>query len=231
MKVIKPGDIGYGVLIEQDAGYISSNLNDVNSINENFQVKENEPILINCILQKWGVKNRNGRIYPKDVLTNQVNEYQKIVLDNCAISEANHPSDSVITLGNISHMITKMWWGEGDNENVLYGQLKLIVSPGYLKYGVCSVIGDQILLYIQNKIKIGISSRGVGSLKKINGEDIVQNDFELIGFDLVSTPSTPGAYLFPEKSSFKETYENKNGILIKEENTKIINAIDKFLLF
>lgn len=166
MKIIKSGDIGYGILIENDAGYISSNLNNTRFINENFEVKENEPILINCILQKWGVKNRNGRIYPKDVLLNQVNEYQKIVLDNSAISEANHPSDSVISLGNISHMITKMWWGEGENENVLYGQLKLIVSPGYLKYGVCSVIGDQILLYIQNKIKIGISSRGVGSLKK-----------------------------------------------------------------
>lgn len=231
MKIIKSGDIGYGILIENDAGYISSNLNNTRFINENFEVKENEPILINCILQKWGVKNRNGRIYPKDVLLNQVNEYQKIVLDNSAISEANHPSDSVISLGNISHMITKMWWGEGENENVLYGQLKLIVSPGYLKYGVCSVIGDQILLYIQNKIKIGISSRGVGSLKKINGEDIVQNDFELIGFDLVSTPSTPGAYLFPNKSSFKETYENKNDVLIKEDNTKIINAINKFLIF
>jgi hypothetical protein len=130
-------------------------------------------------------------------------------------------------------MITKMWWGTGEQENVLYGQLKIIVSPGYSRYGVVSVIGDKIVLYLQNKIKLGISSRGVGTLKEINGENLVQGDFELIGFDLVSTPSTPGAYLFPEKrgdKSFGENYINKNGILIKEEEGKIIKAINNFLL-
>jgi len=142
-------------------------------------------------------------------------------------------NSSIISLQNISHMITKMWWGTGEQENVLYGQLKIIVSPGYIRYGVVSVIGDKIVLYLQNKIKLGISSRGVGTLKEINGENLVQGDFELIGFDLVSTPSTPGAYLFPEKrgdKSFGENYINKNGILIKEEEGKIIKAINNFLL-
>jgi hypothetical protein len=126
-----------------------------------------------------------------------------------------------------------MWWGNGDQENVLFGQLKLIVSPGYIKYGVVSVIGDKIVLYLQNKIRLGISSRGVGTLKEINGENLVQDDFELIGFDLVATPSTPGAFLFPEKKgeiSFGENYINKNEVLIKEENTKIMSALNKFLL-
>jgi len=142
-------------------------------------------------------------------------------------------NSSIISLQNISHMITKMWWGKGEQENVLYGQLKLIVSPGYIKYGVISVVGDKIVLYLQNKIKLGVSSRGVGTLKEINGENLVQNDFELIGFDLVATPSTPGAFLFPVKRgdiNFGENYINKDGILLKEEEGKIITALNKFLL-
>jgi hypothetical protein len=142
-------------------------------------------------------------------------------------------NSSIISLANLSHMITKMWWGKGEQENVLFGQLKIIVSPGYIKFGVCSVIGDKIVLYLQNKIKLGVSSRGVGTLKEINGENLVQNDFELIGFDLVATPSTPGAYLFPEKQNnvgFGENYIKKNGLYLNENEKKIVNAINRFLL-
>ncbi|MDA3780508.1 MAG: hypothetical protein PF487_09880 [Bacteroidales bacterium] len=231
-KILQEGETGFGILIEQDAGYISSEINK-DILNENFELKPNEPVLINCILQKWGVKNKNGRIYPKEVLLPEVNTYQNLVDTNSAVSEADHPDSSIISLQNISHMITKMWWGTGEQENVLFGQLKLIVSPGYIKFGVVSVVGDKIVLYLQNKIKLGVSSRGVGTLKEINGENLVQDDFELIGFDLVATPSTPGAYLFPEKDgavSFSENYVNKNGILIKEEEGKINGAINKFLL-
>ena len=147
----------------------------------------------------------------------------------------DHPESSIISLQNISHMITKMWWGKNDDENVLYGQLKIIVSPGYIKYGICSVIGDKIVLYLQNKIKLGISSRGVGTLKEINGENLVQGDFELIGFDLVASPSTPGAFLFPidqvgTNNKFDENHIIKNKISLKENDNKIITAIDMFLL-
>jgi len=231
-KILQAGESGFGILIEHDAGFINSELNP-KIINESFELKPNEPVLINCILQKWGVKNKNGRIYPKDVLLAQVQEYEQLVNTNSAVSEADHPDSSIISLQNISHMITKMWWGKGEHENVLYGQLKIIVSPGYIKYGIVSVIGDKIVLYLQNKIKLGISSRGVGTLKEINGENLVQNDFELIGFDLVATPSTPGAYLFPSQNgetSFGENYVNKKGIYLKEEDSKIIKATEKFLL-
>jgi len=229
-KILQAGETGFGILIESDAGYINSDLNP-QFINEGFELKPNEPVLINCILQKWGVKNKNGRTYPKDVLIPQVQEYQQMVDTNSAVSEADHPDSSIISLQNISHMITKMWWGKGEQENVLFGQIKIIVSPGYIKYGVCSVIGDKVVLYLQSNIRLGISSRGVGTLKEIQGENLVQDDFELIGFDLVATPSTPGAFLFPGKKgdlSFGENYVNKNGILIKED--KIITAIDRFLL-
>ncbi len=231
-RILQAGETGFGILIEHDAGYVKSDLN-TNVINEGFELKENEPVLINCILQKWGVKNKNGRIYPKEILMAQVNEYEKLIQGNSAVSEADHPDSSIISLNNISHMITKMWWGKGDDENVLYGQIKLIVSPGFIRYGVVSVIGDKIILYLMNKIRLGISSRGVGSLKELNGENLVQDDFELIGFDLVATPSTPGAYLFPSTKSsvsFGENYTKKNGVYLKEEDEKIINAVNKFVL-
>jgi len=231
-KILQAGECGFGILIEHDAGYINSDLNPA-VINEAFVLKPNEPVLVNCILQKWGVKNKNGRIYPKDVLLPQVQIYQQLVDTNSAVSEADHPESSIISLQNISHMITKMWWGNDEQENVLFGQLKLIVSPGYIKYGVVSVVGDKIVLYLQNKIKLGISSRGVGTLKEVQGENLVQGDFELIGFDLVATPSTPGAWLFPAKNgeiNFGENYVNKNGIYLKEEDAKILKATNKFLL-
>ena len=230
IKILKAGDTNkFGYLIEHDAGHVTTSKGEI--LNEEFKIKPNEPILINCVLQKWGVKNKNGRIYPKDILVPQINEYEKIVNSNNGIGESDHPDSSIISLANISHLITKMWWGKGDQENVLFGQLKLIVSPGFLKMGIVSVVGDKILLYLQNNIKLGISSRGVGSLKEISGENIVQSDFELIGFDLVATPSTPGAYLFPNvvdiESKLKENiYTNKT--TLKEE--KIIKTLDKYLL-
>jgi hypothetical protein len=231
-KILQAGETGFGILIEHDAGYINSDLNP-QFINEAFELKPNEPVLINCILQKWGVKNKNGRIYPKDVLIPQVEEYRKLVETNSAVSEADHPDSSIISLQNISHMITKMWWGKDEQENVLFGQIKIIITPGFIKFGVVSVVGDKVVLYLQNKIRLGISSRGVGTLKELNGENLVQSDFELIGFDLVATPSTPGAFLFPGKNGevgFGENYIKKNGIYLKEEDSKIITAIDKFLL-
>ena len=231
-KILQAGQTGFGILIESDAGFISSDLNPT-FLTEAFELKPDQPVLINCILQKWGVKNKNGRIYPRDVLIPQVQAYQELINTDSAVSEADHPESSIISLQNISHKIVKMWWGKGEQENVLFGQLKIIVSPGYIKYGIASVIGDKIVLYLQNKIKLGISSRGVGTLKEVNGENLVQNDFELIGFDLVATPSTPGAYLFPDKSSnigFEENYINKNGIMLKEDEIKIVKALDRFLL-
>lgn len=224
-KILQAGETGWGILQESDAGYISYEDNKT-IISEGFEIKPNEPVLINCILQKWGVKNKNGRIYPKDVLMAQVDEYMTMVNGNSAMGEVNHPDSSIISVDNVSHMITKMWWGEGDQENILYGQLKLIVSPGFVKYGVCSMIGDKIVVYLQNKLKLGISSRGVGSLKEVHGENLVQNDFELIGFDLVSTPSTPGAYLFPANSSMKEEKIQKKEQIYEN---KLVKAIDLFL--
>lgn len=236
-KILQAGETGFGILIEQDAGYISPDLNkNLLSENQIIKLEPNKPLYVNCILQKWGVKNKNGRIYPQEVLIPQVEEYRKLVDGNSAVSEADHPDSSIISLHNISHKITKMWWGTGDKENYLFGTIKLIISPGFVNMGIVSVVGDKIVLYLQNGIKLGISSRGVGTLKEVGGENLVQDDFELIGFDLVATPSTPGAYLFPGVKNIEmevgEGYKNnEKGLYLKEEEQdKRTKAIDKFLL-
>lgn len=225
-KVLGMNELGWGILLEMDAGYVSHEQNQ-HLITENFKLNENEPVLVNCILQKWGVKNKNGRIYPKEVLMAQVAEYQKMVDSNAGTGEVDHPDSSVVSVAGTAIMITKMWWGTGDQENILYGQFKVLVTKGYIRSGVRSSPGDIIVHLLENKVRLGISSRGVGSLKEINGENLVQNDFELIGFDVVSTPSTPGSYLYPVvKDNFSENIENKKP-QIKEN--KLIKAIDLFL--
>ena len=233
-KILQRGETGFGILIEADAGYVSSDLNP-DLITEGFVLKPNEPVIVNCILQKWGVENKNGRIYPKEVLIPQVEEYQKLVDTNSAVSEADHPDSSVVSLLNMSHLIKKIWWGVGDKENILYGQLEIITSPAYMREGIVSMVGDKIVEYLKRGIRLGISSRGVGSLKESNGKNIVQNDFELICFDLVASPSTPGAFLFPDQNEMQVGEANKpkleNGIVnLTEENDKVVDAINRFLL-
>lgn len=231
-RILDKDETGFGLLIENDAGYMDHTMNKElynKLITEGLQIKEGEPVLINCILQKWGVKNKNGRIYPKDVLVAEVDRYMESVATNSAISEADHPESSVVSLQNVAHIIKKMWWGTGENHNILYGTLEIITSPGYHKYGVVSMIGDKICEYLKRKIRLGISSRGVGSLKEVDGENIVQKDFELICFDLVASPSTPGAYLFPESETAVSESKKSNGTLITEKHKKIMSKMDRFL--
>lgn len=240
-KILQEGETGYGILIESDAGYVDYNLNKslLESLNENNKIESNKPIYINCILQKWGVENKNGRIYPKEILIPQVGEYQKLVDANSAMSESDHPDSSVVSLDNVSHGIKEMWWGKGDDQHILYGKLELIVTPGYLNLGIASMIGDKILQYLRMGYKLGISSRGIGTLKEINGQNIVQDDFELICFDLVHSPSTPGAHLYNETLQL-ENIKKQGTILgstnivreaskISENDKKLVGLLDSFL--
>ena len=107
-KILQAGESGFGILIEHDAGFISSDINK-DILTETFEIKPNEPVLVNCILQKWGVKNKNGRIYPKDVLIPQVLAYEELVKTNSAVSEADHP-DCV----NASESITSTFFTAPD---------------------------------------------------------------------------------------------------------------------
>ena len=133
------------------------------------------------ICQKSGTKNGNGRVYRKETLQREVENYQKAIQERRALGELDHPDDSVVNLKNCSHLMTKMWW---DGESVM-GKIEVLDTPS----------GKILKELVKAGVKLGISSRGLGSVNEKNGETIVEDDFQLICFDMVSEPSTPGAYL------------------------------------
>jgi len=133
------------------------------------------------LLQKANIKNHNGRIYPREVLFREVNKYAEFVRDRRALGELDHPDSPIVELKNVSHLITDIYM-KGDE---VRGHLEILNTPP----------GQILKSLIQQGVKIGISSRGIGSLQQEADINIVQDDFELIAFDAVSSPSTPGAYL------------------------------------
>ena len=204
MNIIRAGKLGRGLLIEYDAGQISpsdSNNKKIISEMKNNMVQEG-PINFYAILQKCGIENRNGRIYPKDILHREVDRYQELIKQGRALSELNHPESSLVDLERTSHRVTETFW-EGDT---LMGKIEILTSPAYHKSGIVTCVGDIAANLLRYGVTLGISSRGVGSLKKESGQNVVQDDFELICFDLVSSPSTPGAYLFKDLND-KEIYD------------------------
>ena len=201
------------ILIEEDAGYISPK-HEFNEkvINESKNLMDySKPFEFYAVLQKYNVPNRNGRIYPEKILKRESENYKKAINKGTSLSELNHPESSLIDLDRVSHIINEIWW-EG---NVLMGKLKLLTSPGFHERGVCSTKGDLAANYLRQGVTLGISSRGVGSLKKVGEQNEVQDDFELICFDLVSSPSTPGAYLFnnpDDRMKYDENLEEEKKI-------------------
>lgn len=154
-------------------------------------------------LQEAEVKNGNGRVYPMDVLRKQVENYTKgPVSSRTATGELDHPESSVINLKNASHLITKVWW-EG---NDVMGELLLLNTPS-------GKIAQEIVLA---GIPLGISSRGMGSVKQIGETVEVQDDFELLCWDLVSVPSTPNAYMTlseGKQTQINTDYSKVNGLI------------------
>jgi hypothetical protein len=230
IQLLKEGQEGYGLLVETDAGIISNDLTIHNKkVFEDLNIRAKKDdfdghFYIDCKLQEADVLNRNGRVYPRLILERQIEEYQKLINDNAALNEADHPESVTISLQNISHRIAKTWW----SGNAVYGTLDIIVSDSFLREGLGWTIGDKIALYLQRNLKLGISSRGLGSVKKVGGKNIVQDDFELICFDLVATPSTPNAYLFLETKDepLRESVEEINNNVKKYDDSirKIIGG-------
>ena len=204
LRILQPNESGKGILVEYDAGYINpTESRNVEIIREsNGMLDHSKPIEFYAVLQQYNTPNRNGRTYPEKILKREAENYKKMIQKGTALSELNHPESSLIDLDRVSHSITEVWW-EG---NVLMGKIKLLTSPGYHESGICSTKGDLAANYLRQGVTLGISSRGVGSLKKIGEQNEVQDDFELICFDLVSSPSTPGAYLFLNKED-KHLYD------------------------
>ena len=153
-------------------------------------------LIVHGVLQRANMKNQNGRIYPRKILVREAKKYIKsFIKEQRALGELDHPDTSVVNLQNASHNVTEMHW-EGDN---LIGTVEVLGTPS----------GNILTELFKAGIKLGISSRGLGSVESIddNGAEEVQDDFELIAFDFVSNPSTHGAFMHPMNESIKDSKE------------------------
>lgn len=226
MKILGPNDVGVrGFLIEYDAGYVSPEENKA-FLTEIKDMDFSQDLILYAVLQKFDTPNKNGRIYPKHLLERENQKYQIIIQKGGALNELNHPSSSLIDLDRVSHSILETWW-EG---KILMGKIKLFTSPGWRKMGIVSTKGDQAAMLLMNGATLGISSRGVGSLKNVRGENVVQDDFELVCFDLVSSPSTPGAYVFKDledREKYQESLDEKP--VVDDKIKRLMGNLNSFL--
>ena len=163
--------------------------------------------LVEGILATAEVKNGNGRYYSKELWNRELDKYQELIKENRATGELDHPESQVINLKNVSHNIKEMHW---DGDNVM-GTIEILPTPS----------GNILKALIDNGIKVGVSSRGMGSLEQNGNVMEVQDDFELLCWDFVSTPSNPGSFM-----ALKEGKENNINIYAKANNivTEILCA-------
>jgi hypothetical protein len=172
--------------------------------------KHGGKVVMKGILQKADTLNQNGRIYPMTVLEREVRNYQKFIAENRALGELDHPDSSVVNLKNVSHVIKEAYLDKG----VVYGTVELLDTPS----------GKILQSLVESGVKLGISSRGVGSVKKQGDYHIVQDDFQLICWDYVSEPSTPGAFMLPEGRTINST-ELRNIFNKSDRIDRIVNDI------
>ena len=223
---IKRGEEGHGLLIEHD-GYISIDCGNNKQLFESFRnLNENSekpfhcpnPFIVDAVFQKFGIENANGRIYPEAILKREVEKYQIKIQERRAIGECNHPSESVIDLSRVAINIIELHW-EG---HTLVGKMEILVSEGFRRSGIISCQGDQVAHLLLSGIKIGVSSRGLGTVTNKMGVLYVGEDFEIVCWDVVSDPSTPNAWISDSYDNLKQyvetkEYKNKNQLLEKLE--------------
>tara|TARA_Y100000593_G_scaffold91788_1_gene181567 strand:- start:286 stop:906 length:621 start_codon:yes stop_codon:yes gene_type:complete len=153
---------------------------------EKMSMAEGKSFYLTGILQMGGTKNGNGRKYPTPVLEREMNNYEMLIKQRRAYGELDHPDSSVVDLKNASHLVTR-WWMD---EQKVMGVIKVLDTPA----------GEIVKGIIRSGGQIGISSRGLGSVvNEANGVSMVQDDFQLICFDIVADPSTPGAFMNPTR--------------------------------
>ena len=167
----------------------------VNVEHINESIKENNgKLVVRGVLQRAESKNQNGRVYPREILVREANKYaNSFIKENRAMGELDHPESSVVNLQNVSHNITEMHWNDDD----LVGTVEVLGTPA----------GNILRELFKAGIKLGISSRGLGSVETVaedDGTQEVQPDFELIAFDFVSNPSTQGAFMHPMTEGIDE---------------------------
>ena len=179
------------------------------SINENIG-----RLVVKRVLQRAEAKNQNGRVYPKEILVREAKKYSEVqISERRALGELDHPDSSVVNLNNVSHNVLEMHWKDND----LVGTVEVLGTPA----------GNILKELFKSGIKLGISSRGLGSVKELSENDTVevQPDFELIAFDFVSNPSTHGAFLSPtNEGKLNEGVGTRDGVCCHD--CKIENIIN-----
>ena len=178
-----------------------------NQITESMR-ENNGKVIVKGVLQRANTKNQNGRIYPKETLMREAKKYfQNFINQKRAMGELDHPESAVVNLANVSHNITEMFWNGDD----LVGTVEVLSTPS----------GNILKELFKSGIKLGISSRGMGSVETMNEDEDsqeVQDDFELIAFDFVSNPSTHGAFMYP-------MHENVNHSIVRDTKYGKVEAI------
>ena len=227
LKEIKKGKTGTGILIEND-GYISMDYKENKKLMESIKLNEEMdndfhcpyPFIVSAVFQKFGIENANGRIYPEHILKREVQAYEQKIREKRAIGELNHPSESIIDLERVAMNIVELRW-EG---HTLVGKLEVVTTPGFRKYGICSTEGDKTANLLLNGIKIGVSSRGLGSVEKKFNKMIVGDDYELVCWDFVSDPSTPNAWVSTDEHEIQSYLEEKD----KEDKNKLFESLERY---
>jgi hypothetical protein len=166
-------------------------------IKESREINDGK-IILKGPIQKSNTLNQNGRIYPRSILEREIMNYQKLIQENRAMGECDHPDTSVVELKNVSHVVKEAYM-QGD---VVSGSIEILDTPA----------GKIIQSLIESGVTLGISSRGVGSTKRQGDTQIVQDDFQLICFDMVSEPSTPGAFVMKEGIDLSQNFNKSDRI-------------------
>lgn len=221
---IKKGQKGYGILVEKDdfmALQPSDNIAILREAVEHGSWNVPTPFKVKAVFQKFGIENANGRIYPESILRKQVEAYQKLIDDRLSYGELNHPETSTIDGDRISHIITELHW----EKSTLVGELELYLSRPFIENGSIFTRGDQTANLLLNGYKIGVSSRGIGSVSQSMGKTVVNDDYEIVCWDVVTTPSTPNAYMDLDGKRIHTYVENKQNSF--GQNSPLMERLDK----
>lgn len=219
---ITKGKTGTGLLVEND-GFISLDLKENKTIKESLEVADAKlpnPFVVSAVFQKYGIENANGRIYPEEVLKREVEKYQQAIAERRAYGECNHPDETAIDLGRLAMNIIELHW-EG---HTLVGKMEIPISKGFREMGIISSFADMIAQWIISGLKIGVSSRGMGTVLQDGDHLVVGDDYSIICWDVVSTPSTPNAWIETSPEKLQPYVEGK-------KETKPLIREDKYSKF
>ena len=167
-------------------------------------VREENALFLTGIMQCAENLNGNGRVYPRTILEREVKNYHKLIKERRSLGELDHPEDSVINLKNVSHLVTDVWW---DGNNVM-GKAQVLNTPS----------GNILRSLVEANVSTGISSRGLGSVRESQGKTMVEDDYQLICFDIVQEPSTANAFMIAEA-------KNRNVFSKADRINRILNDI------